>query len=587
MVRLPRAALWTLLPAVLLAASLAAAGDSANPPPAKDADAYPITVTVTPTMVFVAGSNGVVAGRKVVIEGDTLPSGTRPVKIAVSQEGAPAATAEATVGDTGHYTFGDFAPVDDGAYVVTVTAPDGRGTATASFTAVDIPELDEKVGDAITETAKAAANATAAMDKKIDDLPPSPAKDQAKQKLAAAIAATQALDRESAAGSEALKGFLGAIATDAFSASLTHDDLDRLAAAVSRSDAATATVQQLTTQASGALLGCDQLALATEVFKAISAALNVKKEITQIAYGIAKDVNSDTASAMAKKAGASPGLAFVSGQALKNLPELGKLENLAGNAYGILADLGAFVTDSVFGAYCEQFVGPVEAAMKAEFYYDSGNGPQKWWSYTYKVTGRITLYYPKGASGDAIQMKGRIEGYAHDFDTWEDALTVMYPGLMGGTVQYKRNFPPLEVGSAASQFASQGSTASSGYIEGSGAGMLGPGGFLINVDGVLAKDSLTIALGKPVSDFNVSHRVVALVLSPLAGDFGPQVTWYSLPFSDARHLFGHAANDQPMKLTLTTDAASVTADGKFTGSVDHDTAKGDYVASIKACNPGC
>jgi hypothetical protein len=80
---------------------------------------------------------------------------------------------------------------------------------------------------------------------------------------------------------------------------------------------------------------------------------------------------------------------------------------------------------------------------------------------------------------------------------------------------------------------------------------------------------------------------VALVLSPLTGDFGPQVTWYSLPFSDASHLFGHAANNQPMKLTLSTDAASVIADGKFTGSVDHDTAKGDYVASIKACNPGC
>jgi hypothetical protein len=425
------------------------------------------------------------------------------------------------------------------------------------------------------------------MDKKIDDLPPSPAKDQAKQKLAAAIAATQALDSESAAGSDALKGFLGAIATDAFSVSLTHDDLDRLADAVSRADAATATVQQLTTQASGALLGCDQLAFATEVFKAISAALNVKKEVLQIAYGIAKDVDSDTASALAKKAGAGPGLAFVSGQALKNLPELGKLEDLAGNAYGILADLGAFVTDSVFGAYCEQFVGPVEAAMEAEFYYDSGNGPQKWWSYTYKVTGRITLYYPKGAAGDAIQMKGRIEGYAHDFETWEDALTVMFPGLMGGTVQYKRNFPPLEVGAAASKLASQGSSASSAYIEGSGAGMRGPGGFLIDVDGVLAKDSLTITLGKPVSDFNVSHRVVALVLSPLTGDIGPQVTWYSLPFSDAHHLFGHAANDQPMKLTLRTDDTSVTADGKFTGSVDHDTAKGDYVASIKACNPGC
>lgn len=88
--RAMRAQLWTLaVVAGLLSAPIAFAGPEDSPAATENSDPFPITVSVTPNLVFVAGSNGVVAGRKVSIAGDTLPAGTKPVTITIGQEGSP------------------------------------------------------------------------------------------------------------------------------------------------------------------------------------------------------------------------------------------------------------------------------------------------------------------------------------------------------------------------------------------------------------------------------------------------------------------------------------------------------------------
>ena len=566
---------------------------AANPSPANEADPFPITVRVTPAIVLVAAAGGAGGGsaHSLTISGTTLPAGERTVSITVkSENGTTVDTAQVKPDAKGNYTIARAAPVKSGAYQVSVTAPDGRGTAQAAFRAIDALALGAQADSAISNSTAAAQDALTGAQDQIDAQVDSPAKDKAKHKLADAHQALHELRAREAAGS--LNGLIGAISSDAALTEALRPRLDELTADLNETVNETERVKNLTSQMSKADLGCHQLAFVTEVFKGISALLNVKKRLLDTAIGLAKDVTSDAATNKAKAAGAGPALAFASGQAVKNLPELTSASKLAGNAYGILADAGAFVSDTLFGMYCEQFTGPVEGIMNARFFAArGGNGPTLWWSYNYNITGRVILYYPKSAKGGtSIRMNGRIEGYAHGFDTWEDALTVMFPKLMSGAMQYKVNIPPAEAGGNASQIASQGSKGStplSPYVEGSAAGLLLPNSFLISVTGVLEKDAVTLVVGPAKSDIAPVHRVTALILSPLTGGLGPQITWYPLPFQKVRNFVVNAADGESLKLPLQTQGDTMIAASVFSGKVDKATAKADYTLKIKACNPGC
>jgi hypothetical protein len=579
--------------ALSLGAAVAATSPpgAANPTPANDADPFPITVRVLPSVVLVAaaaGRTGSGSANSLTISGTTLPAGERSVSIAIkSENGTTVDTAKLKPDAKGNYSIGRPAPAKAGPYQVTVTAPDGRGTAQAAFRAIDAVDLGTQADSAINNATAAAEDALTGAEAQVDAQVDSPAKDKAKKKLADAHQALH--DLRARESKVSLNGLIGAISSDAALAESLRPKLDQVTAQVSETVNETERVKNLTAEMSKADLGCHQLAFVTEVFKGISALLNVKKRLLDTAIGLAKDVTSDAATNKAKAAGAGPALAFASGQAVKNLPELNSASKLAGNAYGIMADVGAFVSDTLFGMYCEQFTGPVEGIMNARFFAArGGNGPTLWWSYNYKISGRVVLYYPKSAKGGtSIRMNGRIEGYAHGFDTWEDALTVMFPKLMSGAMQYKVNIPPADAGGNAAQIASQGSSPMSAYVEGSAAGLLLPNSFLISVTGVLEKNSITIVIGPAKSDIAPVHRVTALILSPLTGGLGPQITWYPLPFQKVRNFLVNAADGESLKLPLQTSGDIMTAASVFSGKVDKATAKADYTLKVKACNPGC
>jgi hypothetical protein len=564
---------------------------AANPTPANDADPFPITVQVLPSVVLVGAHSGRGAGGSgsaLTISGATMPAGERTVSIAIQNESGASVDSQQVKPDAkGNYSAARPAPAKAGTYQVTVTAPDGRGTAQAKFRALDPIELGAQVDSAMIDAAGAAEEALAGAQAQVEAQIDSPAKDKAKKKLADAHQALHDLHNLESHGS--LKGLIGAISSDAALADSLRPKLNELTNQVGETMNETERVKKLTAEMSKADLGCHQLAFVTEVFKGISALLNVKKRVLDTAIGLAKDVTSDATANKAKDAGASPALAFVSGQVVKNLPELNSASKLAGNAYGIMADAGAFISDTLFGMFCEQFTGPIEGIMNARFFIArGGNGPTLWWSYNYKISGRIVLYYPKSAKGGtSIRMNGRIEGYAHGFDTWEDALTVTFPKLMSGAMQYKRSFPPNEAGGNISQIASQGARPLSAYVEGSAAGLLVPNSFLISVTAVLEKNAITVVLGPAKSDISPVHRVTVLILSPLTGGLGPQITWYPLPFQKVRNFIDNAADGEPMKLPLSTSGDAMTAASVFSGKVDKAMAKADYTLKIKACNPGC
>ena len=554
----------------------------ANPKPADDADPFPITVRVLPGVVL-AGS-----GSALTVSGSTMPAGERTLSISIkNEEGAALDTQQVKPDAKGNYSATRAAPAKGGTYKVTVTAPDGRGTAQATFRAIEPVQIGPQADAAMAAAAGAAEDALSGVQAQIEAQVDSPAKDKAKKKLADAHQALHDLRTAESHGS--LNGLIGAISSNAALAESLRPKLNELTGQVNQTMSETERVKSLTAEMSKADLGCHQLAFVTEVFKGISALLNIKKQVLNTAIGLAKDVTSDIATNKAKAAGANPALAFAAGQVVKNLPELNSASKLAGNAYGIMADAGAFISDTLFGMYCEQFTGPIEGIMNARFFVTrGGNGPTQWWTYNYKISGRIVLYYPKSAKGGAsIRMNGRIEGYAHDFDTWEDALTVTFPKLMSGAMQYKHSFPPIEAGGNASQIASQGSSPLSAYVEGSAAGLLAPNSFLISVTGVLEKNAVSIVLGPALSDISAVHRVTVLILSPLTGGLGPQITWYPLPFQKVRGFIDNAANGEAMKLPLKTEGDVMTAEGVMTGNVDKAKAKADYTLKIKACNPGC
>ncbi|MCE9522981.1 MAG: hypothetical protein K8S25_11205 [Alphaproteobacteria bacterium] len=555
--------------------------------PTADTEPFPIAVQASPALVVILSKGGNKSVRKVKISGTTIPLGQRPVTIVIKSDDLPPMTKTLVPGEDGTFSFTEFAPLEDGDYDITATAPDGRGEATTKLIAIELEDLEDKVDATLAEAETAAEDGVAEADKKIADQAESPAKQEAKKKIAAARNALKEISAKRPALRDAMRGLIGAIAANGAMAEVARPGIDRLSNGLASAEAETKRVKDLTSRMSGADVGCHKLAVVTEVFKTISALLNIKRQILDTAIGLAKDVTSDAAANIAKAKGAGPTFAFATGQVVKNLPELNSASKLSGNAYGIMADVGAYVTDQVFSAYCEQFTGPVSAVMSADFYWPTKEGPTLWWSYYYSVTGRLVLYYPKSAKGESIALKGRIEGYAHGFHTWENSLNVQFPKLMAGAIQHKRDWPPLEIGGGAAQIASQGASPLSAYVEGSAGGLAAPNSFLINVDGVLEKDSLSIVVGSAVSDFKAKHRVGVLILSPLTGGLGPQLTWYELPFLGAHHLFTRGTNDQAAKLKLVTEGKVMTAEGTVTNKVEKPKAKAQYKITLKACNPGC
>lgn len=574
-----------------------AAPNADRPTPAGDSDPFPITVNLAPAIVLAARQGAPMRpggpgspGDSVSVSGATLSAGKRAVSVSVTSDGGSTLSTQDVVPDAkGNYRLVLPPPSKAGVYEVTAAAPDGRGKARATFRAVEPGTLGTQAESVVADALKVVDEALAAAQAKIDEQVDSPAKDKARKKLSDAKQASADLRNRSAG--VAIKGIIGAVSSDAALLEASRNKLQAVTAAVGDTASEAERVRALAARMSSADIGCHQLAFVTEVFKAVSALLNVKKRVLDTSIGLAKDVVSDATANKAKGAGASPGLAFASSQVVKNLPELESASKLAGNAAGIFADAGAFITDTLFGAYCEQFVGPLSGIMNARFF----NAPRKggdpfalWWTYNYKLTGRVVLYYPKSAKGgSSIRLNGRIEGYAHGFETWEDALNVMFPKLMGGAIQHHFNFPPIEAGGTASAIASQGAAPLSAYVEGSGAGLAVPNSFLISVVGVLEKGSITIALQDTKKDIDATHRVAVLILSPLTGGLGPQITWYPLGFQKVRKFLVNAADGESLKLDLTTRGDVMAAEKVFTGNVDKPTAKAEYTLKVKACNPGC
>jgi hypothetical protein len=574
----------------------ASSAPTANPKPAADSDPFPITLTVAPAIVLVPAAGGTATGKAadaLTVSGITMPAGQNSVVVEIkSEDGATVSSTKAQPDDKGRYSATPPPPTTAGRYKVSVTAPDGRGKANGVLTAIDAGGIGATADTVMAEAVTAAIDAIGAVEAQIDAQIESPPKANAKMKL---TDARQLLDQLRTTEPSALKGTIGAISAnvgivfnDPGRDAVYQPRLNQITSQINQVANETASLKTVTTKASSADVGCHQLAFATEVLKTISALLNLKSSTLNTILGFAKDINADIASNVTKNATGSSPLAFLSRQLTKNAPELGTASKLAGNAYTIMADLGAYITGELFDKYCEQISGSIEGIMNARFYWlRAGQEPKEWWTYNYKISGRIILYFPKSAKGNsAIHLNGRIEGYAHGFETQEDALPIMSPRLMAGAQQYKRSFPPIELGGGA-QLAAQGSQSISAYLEGSGSGIALPNSFLINVTGTMDNNSITVKLGNALTDISAAHHVTVVIMSPLMAGLGPTITWYRLKFQKVRDFIVNAIDGETFTLPLKTSGNTLSAKQAFTGKAGKEKAKAEYTLTVSACDPGC
>jgi hypothetical protein len=542
----------------------------------QDTDPMPITVTAEPALAYV--------DRPVTLSGATLahpkmntvtlkvdgPSGTATLRVAADAGG--------------RYSLPFQATKAAGNYAVAATAPDGRGTASTRFRVVDAAAAGSESGQAATELVQVAQEIIGVAQEKVSNLPPSPPKDEAMQKIATLQQNVAALSRNMPPMGQAITRLFETYRELPSRTDKLDQDRDGLLNALAESRAASARARQHLPRMRASRTTCDDLEVVVEGFKFTSFLLNLAAgSIEGAADNFAGDLAGYIAGKQVEGRGGSDAQAYAASWWAKQAPNVGnalkadhKLYDgvrgvLSGTA-GTASDLSALLAAKAMSNYCEQFTGPVKAHMHAQFFQDG----QKWWEYGFDLLGKVTLHYPKNATGPLVALKGRLEGYAYNFEVWEDALHVFYPNLMSSTVLAKVIVTPFSLGASGARIGTE-------YIEGSVAGAAMPNAFFFEVTGTASKDKLRIDVGPARSDMDPKAHVVAYTLSPLTLAIIPEV--YTLPEKNAHFVFERTASFY--EIPIAASGKVIRGKQHFENDVGQAAAKGHYTVDIEVCNPGC
>jgi hypothetical protein len=290
----------------------------------------------------------------------------------------------------------------------------------------------------------------------------------------------------------------------------------------------------------------------------------------------------------------------ITGSKLANASGAEKFEagsDFARGAQTMLFDLSQFVANRFFEKYCQQFQGPVSGTMAAEFYHQD----QVWWRYNIEISGQLTLRYPKNAAGDAIALTGEFTGNAIKFRSWDD-IRVKFPEARGSVIKSLRR-EPLALGDMA--FMGDSSLAGTkvlgeevpsfnpitSTLDKGGPvvkGLLTPAFFRIPVRGDLRGDDLRLELQGAIMDFKDPHvKVTSVLFSVLS--LQPHIVNYTLPYKDAHWILSAAMDSKksPVDFKVSRSGATMKLERKFHADKPGGGTRGIYDLSVKACNPGC
>ena len=522
------------------------------------------------------------ASAMVKVSGKTVALGDNPtVKIsflvdsrADHNDKARTVLATAKVDPQGDYTA--MVRMDQpGVYIVRVTAPDGKGTGSSTFTLLDPPDLRDELDASFDKLyAEGLEKLLASLRSQIAGIPANPARLQAEEKLNAVATKMKEWPEQSKKMKAAVDKFQDVPKKFPATAPLFQPRLQRLAEVVGKNKAEQAVIDQELAKSRAASATCEKLDQVIEGLKVLSGALNfVQAGLKEVGFALGLDAGADqlAATLVPKSLQGNPAVAFAVKESVKlttnlMLGPVGWVTAIA----GLVLDVSGFVQEQNFAKYCEKIEGPMTATMHAAFTQDTST----WWTYDITLQGKLVLRYAKGAApGAAVHVNGEFIGSATKLGVWENALAVLYPvTAKTSTLLRKLVVPP-------------------GFpyydTEGKTIGAASPTAFNVSVEGDIVGSKLTLRLGDARSDFSDSMQahVTYVLIGPMI--LAPIIVKYDLPFAKAHRLLLRAMNDGTIEIPVVVTTKTMTLQKSFTRKRPAEGNVVDYTLNIKACNPGC
>lgn len=259
--------------------------------------------------------------------------------------------------------------------------------------------------------------------------------------------------------------------------------------------------------------------------------------------------------------------------------------------------VAAYAASRIFEMLCQTFQGPVTGTMTAEFMREGSQ--DIWWQYSIGISGQLILRYPKDAKGSVIALTGEFVGNAQSIKSWDNAVPVLFPGLAQGTVFRTMRIEPIVMDTfpyvyeknlgvsnnqAVPDFNPIKSTIDQGGLITQF--VMTPAFFRVPVKAELSEKSLRLELQKAAVDFDdLRVKVIQIVLPVLS--LWPEVIDYALPYKGAHFIMTRAMNDGPVDFEVTREGETMKITKVFTRERQTSETKGNYKLTVTACNPGC
>ena len=491
-----------------------------------------------------------------------------------------------------------------GEYEVVAVSPDKKGRAQKSFEVLELDDSEDLVEDGLSRTFYLAKRAETAAAKLLEVLPPSPGKEELREKLKLLRTHLDKAAPNQKRIEETLQKFEGLVGSypvttpivrPLFINTLTwseeaREEQQELTRELGRLEKKTHTTpcDAIDDTIDALRLVGKSLEKAVGLFsvKGYEPFLSSGKRPPEGMAAAAKDkakeslldkVNnfmSGAPESIAKVLGDKPEnktARFAASETLKVAHGLiTEPQDWAKTVIGAATDVVTYAVEQQFGRYCDRFEGPLKATFTADFFHKG----TKYWAYTVELDGRLVLRYAKSDGGQkTIKVTGQYEGSASKFTLFENFI-VIDPSLKGNRVYHRAIAPP------GMPFDKD---------EPKAAAFLKPTGFHIPVEGEITEGKVTVRMLAPTKDFEpkiVQGRVVNIFVEPIT--LIPQIVTTDTPYQNAFFILSRSIGQERIyDLTIDKVKKETRIVRDFTREVKEPA--GGYVitwkVSINATNP--